>query len=97
MKIKTKTGQIGILKMKDGTTKNYGAIRITRNNTKLIHYTGKGLREMFKPDMTPEEKIKAEELKQQDEKMLIKGKYIAETPFSEINEIIEDQQQKYEL
>jgi hypothetical protein len=70
--------------LKDGTEMNYGVIRITQNLSKLIFYTGKGLREMYKPDMTEEEKTKANELKKLDEKTLMKMGYINEMAFSNI-------------
>jgi len=55
--------------------------------SKLIYYTGKGLREVFKPDMNEDEKRKAEELKTLDEKTLMKSGYIAEILLSEIKEL----------
>lgn len=70
--------------LKDGTQMNYGVIRITQNLHKVIFYTGKGLREMFKPDMNEEEKAKANELKKLDEKTLMKARYIDEILFSNI-------------
>lgn len=66
---------------------NYGVIRITQNLSKMIFYTGKGLREMFKPEMTEEEKIKATELKKLDEKTLMKLGYVSEMPFANIQEM----------
>jgi endonuclease IV len=54
---------------------------------KLIYYAGKGLREIYKPDMTDEEKQKAEKLKKQDEKIMMHSVYIAEILFSEINNL----------
>ncbi len=73
--------------LNDGTKVNYGTIRVTQNMSKLIYYTGKGLREIYKPDMSDEEKQKAEELKKQDEKMLMKSGHIAEILLSEIKEL----------
>lgn len=54
--------------------------------SKLIYYTGKGLREIYKPDMTEDEKHKEEELKKLDEKTLMKSGHIAEILLSEIKE-----------
>ena len=73
--------------LNNGTKLNYRAIRVTRNNRKLIYYTEKGLREIFKPDMTEDEKHKAEELKKLDEKTLMKSGHIAEIRLSEIKEL----------
>lgn len=84
MKIKVKEGHAGVMTLKDGTTMNYGTIRVTRNLSKVVFYTGKGLREMLKPDMTEEEKIKAIELKKLDEKTLMKSGYISEMEFVNI-------------
>ena len=78
MKIKVNEGHAGVMTLKDGTQINYGVIRVTRNLNKMIFYTGKGLRELFKPDMTEEEKIKASELKKLDEKTLMKLGYVSE-------------------
>ena len=87
MTIKINHGHAGIMTLKDGTTLNFGVIRITRNNRKLVFYTGKGLREMFKPDMTEEEKIKAEVLKKLDEKTLIRMEYISEVSLANIQSL----------
>ncbi len=84
MKIKVKEGHAGVMTLKDGTTMSYGTIRVTHNMSKVIFYTGKGLREIFKPDMTEEEKANAEQLKKLDEKILIKMGYISEMPCSNI-------------
>jgi len=78
MKIKVNEGHTGVMTLKDGTQTNYGVIRVTRNLSKMIFYTGKGLREMFKPDMTKEEKAIAAELKKLDEKTLMKLGYVSE-------------------
>lgn len=47
MKKKVKEGHAGVMTLNDGTQMNYGVIRITQNLSKMIFYTGKGLREMF--------------------------------------------------
>lgn len=86
MKIKIKENHAGVMTLNDGTKQNYGAIRVTQNMSKLIYYTGKGLREMFKPDMTEEEKKKAEELKKLDEIALMKSGHVSEILLSEIKE-----------
>lgn len=87
MKIKIKENHAGVITLNDGSKINYGTIRITQNMNKLVYYTGKGLREMFKPDMNDEEKKTAEELKKLDEKTLKRSGHIAEIPLSDIKEI----------
>lgn len=87
MQIKIKEGHAGTMILNDGTKMNYGVIRINQNMSKMIYYTGKGLREMFKPDMTKEERQKAESLKKMDEKTLMKSEHIAEILLSEIREM----------
>ena len=87
MKLKIKENHAGVMTLNDGTKANYGTIRVTQNMSKLIYYTGKGLREIFKPDMTEDEKHKAEELKKLDEKTLMRSGHIAEILLSEIKEL----------
>ena len=60
MKVKVKEGHAGVMTLRDRTQINYGVIRVTQNLSKVIFYTGKGLREMFKPDMNEEEKANEE-------------------------------------
>ena len=86
MKIKVNEGHAGVMTLKDGTQMNYGVIRVTQNLSKMIFYTGKGLREIFKPDMTEEEKIIAEQLKKLDEKTLMKSGHISEMLLANIRE-----------
>jgi hypothetical protein len=81
----------GAMQLKDGQTVNYGVIRVTEND--VVYYTGKGLREMWKPTMTDEEKKIAEELKkigesEGGEKKLIASKHIAITPLDSIVRVI---------
>lgn len=87
MRLKIKENHVGVMTLNDQTKVNYRTIRVTQNMSKLIYYTGKGLREIFKFDMTEDEKHKAEKLKKPDEKMLMKLGYIAEIPLSEIKEL----------
>jgi len=77
----------GAMQLKSGNTTNYGVIRV--NDTEVVYYTGKGLREMWKPTMKEEEKENAEELKQigeseDGEQKLITSGHIAVTPLDEI-------------
>jgi hypothetical protein len=81
----------GVMLLKDGRTVNYGVIRITEKE--VVYYTGKGLREMWKPNMNEEEKAEGAELKKYvenegGEQQLIDSEYIAVTPFDEIERII---------
>lgn len=87
MKIKVKEGYSGVMILNDGTKMNYGVIRVTQNLSKMIFYTGKGLREMFKPDMTEEEKTIAANLKKLDEKTLMKSEHISEILLTSIKEM----------
>lgn len=81
----------GAMQLKNGRTVNYGVIRTT--DKEVVYYTGKGLREMWKPTMTVKEKELAEQLKQigeQDggEQKLIASEHIAVTPLDEIYRVI---------
>ena len=80
----------GAMQLKDGRTVNYGVIRTTDNE--VVYYTGKGLREMWKPTMTEDEKKLAEQLRQigeqeNGEQKLMESGHIAVTPFDEIARI----------
>jgi len=87
MKLKIKKNHIGVMILNDGKKINYRTIRVTKNMSKLIYYTIKGLREIIKPDMSEEANQKAKELKKQDEKILIKSGHIAEILLSEIKQL----------
>jgi hypothetical protein len=43
-----KPNHAGAMRLKDGSTANYGVIRIERDS--LVYYTGKGLREIWEHD-----------------------------------------------
>lgn len=82
-----KPGHAGVMERMDGTTANYGVIRLEPDA--LVHYTGQGLRVMWKPDMSAEEKAEADRLKamlkeQDGERMLIAMGHIAVTPLSSV-------------
>jgi hypothetical protein len=64
-------------------TINMGVIRI-ETNFDIVYYTGKGIREMYKPEMTDEQKEIAEQLKQKSEDYLIQHHYIGKTPLDNI-------------
>ena len=84
MKIKVNEGHAGVMTLKVGTQMNFGFIRVTRNLSKIIFYTSKGLRGLFKPDMAEEEKTKATELKKLNENTLMKLGYVSEMEFANI-------------
>lgn len=65
---------------------NTGTIRVEDNH--LVHYTGKGLIEIWKPNMKKDEVKIATELKTKDEEYLIKNNYITRTPFNTMVDII---------
>lgn len=81
----------GAMQLTDGRTVNYGVIRI--NDQEVVYYTGKGLREMWKPKMTQEEKQVANELRrigeeEGGERRLIQSQHIAITNLDEIVRVI---------
>jgi hypothetical protein len=57
-----KFNHAGVMALIDGSTMNYGVIELNEEKGTLIFFTGKGLREMWKPNMSPEEQNKAAEL-----------------------------------
>lgn len=77
-------GQARIAKIKDIGEIPVGFIRV--ENNLVYYYTGQGLRTMWKPNMTEDEKKIADELKGKDEKELIRLKHIE---CRDINEFIE--------
>lgn len=64
-------------------TINMGVIRMEKNFD-VVYYTGKALREMFKPEMTDEQRIIAEKLKKQPEDYLMLNHYIGKTALDNI-------------
>jgi hypothetical protein len=62
---------------------NAGIIRIEQNFD-VVYYTSKGLREIWKADMTETEKENAEYLKTQSENFLIENKFISKTNLDRI-------------
>lgn len=79
---KLKFNTTPILTLSDGSTINAGIIRVEENH--LVHYTGKGLREIYNPNMTEEEMKVADELKSKSEEFLTENDYIAWTPLDTI-------------
>ena len=85
MKLNLNEGRAGVMTLKDGTQMNYGVIRVTQNSSKIIFYAEKGLRVMFKLDMTDEEKVIGELLKKLDEQTLMKSGHISEMALANIH------------
>jgi len=77
----------GRLKRTDGAIANYGVIRTENSN--LVHYTGKGLRKMFKQSMNEQEIELSNKLNAKSEEELIQSEHIAITPFVEIDHVID--------
>jgi methyl coenzyme M reductase subunit C len=84
MLIKYKEGIPGTFILKNGTEVNYRLKRYNRTRSKLIYYTEKGIAELFKPEMTEEEKIKAAEVKRLHEKDLKRMGYVGEVKQTDI-------------
>jgi hypothetical protein len=82
---KIKFNDTPTLTLADGQRINAGTIRIEDNH--LVHYAGKGLREIFRPDMTEEEKVIASDLQKKTEEFLIENQYISRTPLDTIIDI----------
>ena len=79
------------MELTDGTTANYGVIRLERDA--LVHYTGQGLRVMQKPGMNEVEQAEAKRLRALLKepgglKQLIAMGHIAVTPFDRIRRIL---------
>lgn len=81
----------GAMQLINGKTINYGVIRI--DDKEVVYYTGKGLREIWKPHMTEEEEKRAKELREISEQpdgehLLIASGHIAITPLDQIARVI---------
>jgi len=77
--------------LKDGNTVNYGVIR--RNENEVVYYTGKGLRERWRPSLRENEKTVAENIKKigeeyNCEQKLIESGHITVTPLEQIVRVI---------
>jgi len=79
-----------VVEVKDQDNKlvtiNAGIIRI-ETNFDVVHYTGKGLREIWRPEMNEEERKKAEVLKEKSEEFLMQNDYIHKTPLDNIRKV----------
>ncbi|MFM9948395.1 MAG: toll/interleukin-1 receptor domain-containing protein [Saprospiraceae bacterium] len=74
-----------VLTLSDGRRINAGIIAVEDNH--LVHYTGKGLSELWRLDMTDDEQKIATELKGKSEEFLIENNYIEWTPLDIIVDI----------
>lgn len=83
---KIKEGEARVAILTDNQRINVGWIRV--EGDEVVYYTSKGLREIFKPNMTEEEKKKSSELKKLSEVELIKGDYVHKRKISEIRDVI---------
>lgn len=82
-----KPNHAGVILLKNGKTINYGVIRIENEN--LIHYTGKGLRDLWSPGRTEAELKAAQDLLAlDDESKLRELDYLDSTPISEIERVL---------
>lgn len=79
-------GQARIAKVKDLGEIPVGFIRIDGDS--VIYYTGRGLRTMWKPNMSEDEKKVADDLKNKDESELMKLGHIEKRNIEEFIEII---------
>lgn len=82
-----KFNHAGAMRLKDGRTVNYGVIKVI-NDDKVLYYTGKGLREMWAPDMTEEQKVEAEILKGKEKEELMETGHVAITPLDDIERVL---------
>jgi hypothetical protein len=73
-------GKIGII--------NAGILMVN-SNYEIVYFTGKGLREMWKPDMTDMEKANAEKLRKMTETDLIRSEHIAKVEIDNIVRVVE--------
>lgn len=86
-----KPGKAGSMELSDGTTANFGVIRVKQDG--FVHYTGQGLRVMWKPNMSEEEQAVADKLKAllkepDGEQRLMALGHIARTPLESILRIL---------
>ena len=81
--LKNMNNYAGVLQLKNGSKVNFGSIRAEGEN--FVHYTGKGLQEMF--TQNGREADLSRSLKKLDEQSLIKSGHIVITPISDIASI----------
>ena len=77
-------GQAGTFTYKSGQKANYGTIRFTPDS--IVHYTGKGLYEMYNnsSNLTEAQIQLAKSLKSKTEEELIASGHIQVTPFADV-------------
>lgn len=80
-------GQARVAILKNGQRMNAGWLRID-DDEYVVYYTGQGLKEMWKPNMSLQEQQRANDLKQKAEPELIKEGMIAKTHLSDFLDIL---------
>lgn len=80
-------GQANIAVLKNGEKISVGWV--SKEGEEVLYYTGKGLREIFKPNMTPEEKAKSQLLQKLGEEALINDGYMERRKISDFIRILE--------
>jgi hypothetical protein len=76
-----------VIQLSDGRTMNVGIIRMEQNFN-VVLYTAKGLRDIFKTDMTIQERDRANSLKNKSEDFLIAQEFITKIPLDSIEKIL---------
>jgi hypothetical protein len=82
---KIQEGEARVAILNNGKRINLGLIRI--EGDEVVYFTGKGLRELFKPNMTEEERKKADALKMLSEEEMISEQYISRMKIAEIKDL----------
>lgn len=82
---KLKEGQAGVATLTTGERINFGVQKI--EGEEVLYYTGKGLRTMWKPNMTEVEQKKAESLKKKSVEWLIKNQYMEKKLIADFQDI----------
>jgi len=76
----------GSLVLNDGSTINYGVISIEHDQ--LLYYTGRGLRELWSPRMTPEQEERAVQLRELPPEQLIATGHVAVLDLADIQRVL---------
>ena len=82
---KLREGQAGVATLITGERINFGVQKI--EGDEVLYYTGKGLRTMWKPNMTKEEHKEAEKLKKKSVEWLLKNKYMERKSIADFQDI----------
>jgi hypothetical protein len=77
-----------ILDNKNNSIKMSAGIKRIDTNFDVVYYTGKGLREMFKQNVTDIEPENADMLKQKSEEYLLQNDYMGKISFDSILRIV---------